>query len=144
MLKLGITIISLIVIYVGIMSSGDSNGFYSSMTVFFAMLILDYHSNHEKFTDAYIKLAMIVFGFFSLISLMGVIDFLTIREIKGQFYISFSDVMRLGKMGIINIHILFAVMVALIVLFSGIEYVLKISKAKKDQQKLVKDGGRKK
>jgi hypothetical protein len=127
-LKLLLVLISLGVIYKGVMDTGDPKGFFSSTAVFYAMLLLDYYSQAYRFKNGFLKFARFMMMVFTLISVMGVIDIFTIREIQNQYYISFSDTMRLGTAGIINVHWLFLIMAIIQAFFSALEWVYSIDK----------------
>jgi hypothetical protein len=127
-LKLFLILLSLCIIYKGVMDTGDPNGFYSSTAVFYAMLLLDYYTQPHLFKTGFIKTARAIMMAFAGISGMGVLGLLTLREINGGFYVSFSDSMRLGKEGIINVHWLFLALSVASIIMSALELVFSIEK----------------
>lgn len=124
-MRLGVTLISMAVIHWGIMSSGDPQGFYGSMFVFFAMMLVDYNSE-EKYKNGYRATINWIYGFMCFISLLGVLKLLTVVESKSLYYVSVDSVMRLGAPLIINVHYLFLIMYATILIFSGIEAIFNV------------------
>ncbi|MEK3821470.1 hypothetical protein MKY20_20560 [Cytobacillus sp. FSL W8-0315] len=108
------------------MDTGDPKGLFSSTGVFYAMLLLDYYNQAYKFTNSFLRFARFMMMLFSGISILGIMDFFTIREIENQFFVSFSDSMRLGSAGIINVHLLFGIMAVKAALFAGLEWVFSI------------------
>ena len=127
-MKLILILASLLVIYKGVLDTGDPKGFFSSTAVFYAMSLWEYHSQAYRFKDGFLKFVKCIMATFMFISLAGLIDVFTIREFQNQYYIFFSDGMRLGNIRIINVHWLFLIMAVIQAFFVALEWTYGISK----------------
>jgi hypothetical protein len=125
--KLLLVLLSLGVIWKGVMSSGDPGGFYSSTCVMYAMLLLDYYTDVKKFKHTFLLTARGIMMFLSGVSVLGIINILTIVEENNQYYIAFDKSMKLSESGIVNIHWVFVMLGVLALLMAGAESVFKIS-----------------
>ncbi|WP_286231294.1 hypothetical protein [Neobacillus mesonae] len=125
-MKLFLTLLSLVIIYKGVMDTGDPSGFYSSTAVFYAMLLLDYYSQARNYKSGFIKLARAIMMSLAGISIMGVLNVLSIKEINNEYYITFSESMRLGTDGIINVHWVMFILAIVSVIMTSLEYVYRI------------------
>lgn len=125
-MKLLLVILSLVVIYKGVLDSGDPGGFYSSTTVFYAMLLLDYYTQKEIFKDKFLIFARVIMMILSGISVAGVLGVFTIIEQNNQYFIAFSSTMRLTESGLINVHWAFLGMTIISILMASLEWLNKI------------------
>lgn len=133
-MKLLLVLISLAVIYKGVMDSGDPGGFYSSTSVMYAMLLLDYYTDVKKFKNRFLLIARGIMMFLAGLSALGIIGILTITEENGQFFISFSEKMRLTDQGLVNVHWVFLFLAIIAILMTALETVFKISENVDNQQ----------
>lgn len=111
------------------MDTGDPSGFFSSTAVFYAMLLLDYYTNTHVFKTWFIKVARLINMILAGISVSGILGILTVSDIDGGYYITFSESMRLGNQGIINVHWLFAILAIVAVIMAALEWVSSIANA---------------
>jgi hypothetical protein len=142
MIKLFLTLLSLLIIYKGVMDTGDPKGFYSSTAVFYAMLLLDYYTHAHRFKTIFIYVARAIIMILAGISAMGVLGILTVSEIDKKFYIAFDNSMRLGNDGLINLHWLFLFLAFVSVVMSALELIFSIDVEKdgNDVKKVDKKG----
>lgn len=117
------------------MDTGDPTNLFSNLIVLYAMYLMSYFDNADKFKPAFFKVIkgmVIVVGF---ICFIGWLNILTIEEVNNQYYIMFSETMRLGDKNILNIHIFFMILAIKMAAISGIEWMFGIDKDKLDKQK---------
>lgn len=110
------------------MDTGDPTNLFSNLIVLYAMYLMSYFDNADKFKPVFfkvIKVMVIVVGF---ICFIGWLDILTIKEIDGQYYIVFSETMRLGSNALINIHTFLIVLAIKMAIISGIEWTFGTDK----------------
>ncbi len=125
-MKLGVTLASMAVIHWGIMSSGDPHGFYGSMFVFYAMMVLDYNNPDTLYKRKYKKTISYIYGALCFFSFIGVGRLLNIRDINGQYFVAVDSIMRIGELAIINVNHLFYGMYGLILIVTGFEAVFPV------------------
>lgn len=126
-MKLLLTLMSLSIIYKGTMDSGDPTSLFSNLIVFYSMYLLGYYESRKRYTSSFFKFVRFFILVMAGISTIGWLEILTIREIENQYYISFSDSMRLGSEGLINVHVFFLILCIKSVIFSAMEWVYGLS-----------------
>lgn len=118
--------------YIGVMETGDPKSFFSSCCVFYAMLSLDYFGSVPRLKNGIIVAGRYFTTGMAAISFAGLINFFSIKEFEGQFWVCFSKIMRLGEMPLVNVHYLFLIMSIIAVLFTGAEWVFSIDQQSAD------------
>jgi hypothetical protein len=125
-LKLLLTLLSLSIIYKGVMDTGDPKGLFSNLIIFYSMYLLGYYDIRKNFSNGHFNFIRFFMLFMAGISAIGWLDIITIREIEEQYYVTFSENMRLGTEGIINVHLFFLILCIKSIIFSGMEWVVSI------------------
>ncbi|MEX3621877.1 hypothetical protein [Viridibacillus arvi] len=120
-MKLALTLASMAVIHWGIMSSGDPQGFYGSMFVFYAMMVLDYNNPDSSYRKKYKKIVTFLYGASAFFSFIGVIKIFAIAKVDGKYYVSLDKIMQLGELTLVNVNVLFMIMYSVILVVSGVE-----------------------
>lgn len=116
------------VIHWGVMDSGDPHGFYGSMFVFFAMMVLDYNNPYSFYKDNYKKSMTALTGFLALICFFGVIKIFTITSKNQGYYMSISDTMNKSGLVLFNIHHIFFALYGMQVIIAVFEWLVKVKK----------------
>jgi heme A synthase len=121
--KLFLTIISLGVIYYGIMETGDSKSLFINLIVFYAMYLHGYFEIKKKYEGKIFSAMLSVLWFMVGVCFFGLIGMITVQELNKNYVIKFSETMRLTQVGL-NIHIFFLILLVLTVVFSAMEWIM--------------------
>lgn len=108
------------------METGDPANLFSNLLVLYLMYGISYRENSLKikFKNKFLSTTKAIVIIMALICFLGWINIFTIKEFEEQYFISFSETMRLGNYAIINVHIFFLILAIKMSIISGAEWVL--------------------
>lgn len=86
------------------MDTGDPTNLFSNLLVLYAMYMISYTDQANKYKSWFIKSIRTIVFIMGLICFAGWLDILTVKEFNEQYYIVFSENMRLGDFHLLNIH----------------------------------------
>lgn len=123
------------------MDTGDPTNLFSNLLVLYAMYYLSYNDYSKQLKKGFIKItrgSIMAIGF---ICFIGWLDIITITEVKDQYFIAFSNSMKLTDKPLLNVHVFFLFLAFKIALISGFEWILGANdKVLKDNQNTKRKG----
>lgn len=127
LLKLILTLASLAVIYKSVMETGDPINLFSNLLVLYAMYLLSYNENSDKLKIGFLKFTRVTVFIVGFICFLGWLGIFSIKDIEGQYFIAFSEDMRLGENPLINVHLFFFILTGKLALISGLEWTIGLN-----------------
>lgn len=116
------------------MDTGEPTNLFSNLLVLYAMYWLSYSDNSDKIKIIPLKIIRGIILFVGFICFIGWLDILTIKEVENQYYIAFSESMKLGEYPLINVHIFIVLLGAKMAIFSAVEWTVSIFQEKEPKQ----------
>lgn len=116
------------------MDTGDPTNLFSNLLVLYAMYMISYTDQANKYKSWFIKSIRTIVFIMGLICFAGWLDILTVKEFNEQYYIVFSENMRLGDFHLLNIHAFMIIIGLKMAIISTFEWVLGIEKGAKDSE----------
>lgn len=123
-MRLFLTLASLAVIYKNVMETGDPTNLFSNLLVLYAMYYVSYQDKVKESEIQFVKVIRYVVIGIGFICFIGWIEIITLKEVNGQYFILFSEEMRLGEKPLINVHIFICILSIKLAVFSGIEWFI--------------------
>lgn len=109
------------------MSTGDPTNLFTNLLIFYAMYIFTIVEKYKDFKKGFLRFSKIVVYTVTFICALGWLDIITMKEVYGQYYLVFSEDMRLGSKPLLNLHLFFMVLAVKMVIFAAYEWLIGLN-----------------